>query len=527
MAGGGTIETTNGRVTGTIVYPDGNPAPGSQVKLVPGNYDPVKGAAVIPVDTTDESGRYVFKGVSYGVYTIQSVQCIDRTRAIAFGISLNQSAISLASIELQRPGTITVMLPSGFSGVNGYVYIPGSDIAGFLKQTGDSVTLDSVPAGKVPAVDYASKSDTVFNVIRYNVRVLSGDTVTIHNPSWLYAGRLTLNTTASGANVAGAVTDFPAAVRLTRSNFDFTQAQAGGGDIRFTKSDNTPLPYEIERWDPVNGFAEIWVKVDTVFGNDSTHVVTMYWGNSTSSVTSQSNGAMVFDTTDGWAGVWHLPENAPDTITPALYRNSVENANYGDDKVLSSGKTGVIGLGQNFTWLTKASIVPGDRIQVPNASARLKPQQLTLSGWMQVFQSDSSGSEMASMGDNYLIRVDNFGRVRFVVYSSSAQHYAACWDSSANFVDSSWHFYAGTCDGAEARLYVDGVLRSTEVFTAPIDYTRGPDFVMGSHGSHQSGFDLNGNLDEIECSSAVRSADWIKLMYENQRINGKFISTAP
>ena len=35
LAGGGTIETTNGRVTGMVVFPNGNPAPRSQVALIP------------------------------------------------------------------------------------------------------------------------------------------------------------------------------------------------------------------------------------------------------------------------------------------------------------------------------------------------------------------------------------------------------------------------------------------------------------------------------------------------------------
>jgi hypothetical protein len=52
----------------------------------------------------------------------------------------------------------------------------------------------------------------------------------------------------------------------------FSQAQFGGSDIRFTKADNTFLPYEIERWDSAHSQAEIWVKVDTVFGNDSVAV---------------------------------------------------------------------------------------------------------------------------------------------------------------------------------------------------------------------------------------------------------------
>jgi hypothetical protein len=147
LAGGGTIETTNGLVAGKVIYPSGCPAPKSLVKLIPDSYDPFRDTVTIPIDTTDDSGRYVFTGVSYGVYTIQSVQCVDRTRAIAFGISLNQDALSVSSMELQRPGAVKIMLPAGAPMATAWIYVPGSDIAARVTGTGGSVVLDSLCEG--------------------------------------------------------------------------------------------------------------------------------------------------------------------------------------------------------------------------------------------------------------------------------------------------------------------------------------------------------------------------------------------
>ena len=525
LAGGGTIETTNGRVTGTILHRTGDPASWTQVKLLPADYDPVKNTAAIPVDTTDSLGTYAFTHVAPGNYTVQAVHIDKRLRAFVGGIHIADDTVTVPAGMLQDPGAIKVMLPDIADLVHGYVYVPGSAIFTYLNGSTGFVTLDSVPAGVMPAVSYSLTSSSVSTVIRYDVAVSSGDTVIVWNPSWKYAQLLRLNTSNSGANIQGNVYNFPVLIRLPAGNFLFAHAKTGGADIRFAKRDNTSLPYEIERWDAVNQLAEIWVKVDTVYGNNDTQSITMYWGNA--GAADSSNGAEVFDTADGWAGVWHLPEDAPDTVTAALYKNSVETANFGDDKVLSNGKTGIIGKGQNFTWSYGPSDIHADRIQVLNATSRLKPQQLTLSGWMQVFQSDSFGSEMASMGDNYLLRVDNFGHARFVIYSPSWPNNVTCCDSSADFADSSWHYYVGSYDGQEARLYVDGILCSAEPFTVPIDYSRGPDFVMAGHGTHKKGFNVYGNLDEINCSSIARSADWIRLMFENQKTNGVFISTSP
>ena len=84
-------------------------------------------------------------------------------------------------------------------------------------------------------------------------------------PAWKYSKQLYLNTTATGADVSGTVTDFPVLVRLNSGTFNFAEAKVNGDDIRFTKSDGlTPLLYEVEQWDATAGQAAVWVKVDTV-----------------------------------------------------------------------------------------------------------------------------------------------------------------------------------------------------------------------------------------------------------------------
>ena len=50
---------------------------------------------------------------------------------------------------------------------------------------------------------------------------------------WRYARTITLDTTAAGANVPDDVANYPLAVLLDKSRFDFSQARADGADIRF------------------------------------------------------------------------------------------------------------------------------------------------------------------------------------------------------------------------------------------------------------------------------------------------------
>ena len=125
---------------------------------------------------------------------------------------------------------------------------------------------------------------------------------------WADSQKINLNTSQSGANVATNQINFPTLIRLTSSNFTFSQAQDNGGDIRFASSLGKILSYQIERWSRSSQLAEIWVNVDTVKGYNGTQYITMYWGNP--GVASRSNGAAVFDTANGYQGVWHLGEGS-------------------------------------------------------------------------------------------------------------------------------------------------------------------------------------------------------------------------
>jgi len=124
---------------------------------------------------------------------------------------------------------------------------------------------------------------------------------------WQYKKQVKFDTTSSGADVSGNVSDFPVLVRLTSSGFDFSQAKDNGEDMRFADSDGTELSYQIERWDKTGQTADIWVLVPQVDGDSDTDYIEMYWGNS--GATDESNGENVFQTNNDFAGVWHLNED--------------------------------------------------------------------------------------------------------------------------------------------------------------------------------------------------------------------------
>ena len=143
---------------------------------------------------------------------------------------------------------------------------------------------------------------------------------------WRHYAPIRLDTSDSGAAVKSDVRSFPVPVTLTKENFDFTQSKPDGSDLRFSSKENAdPLAYHVEHWDPKGQSALVWVKVPLVKGNAADQKFFMHWGNP--KARSAADSKAVFDTRDGFMGVWHLDESA--SIDPDHYKDATANAAHG------------------------------------------------------------------------------------------------------------------------------------------------------------------------------------------------------
>jgi hypothetical protein len=499
---GGTGSET---VIGKLVNKDGSSAANATVMLIPSDYDPLSGK-LLPgflFDTTDAQGSYTLLAPDTGTYNIQAVHNTDRTRLLIQNIHVVQDTFVRPLDTLLQPGSIAVVPNAGFNGEIGYFYIPGTTISSSRRDTFGNILLDSVPEGASLSVCYAERNSTLPPVIiQDSITVVPGKTTVTGYTAWQYSQKITLNTTVSGANITGDVYDFPVLVRLTDANFDFQQTRSDGSDIRFAKDDNTPLRYEIERWDAVSKLAEVWVRLDTVYGNSNTQSFGMYWGNAAAS--SVSNSVAVFDTAIGFQGVWHFNHSYNDAT--ARTKNGTNNG--------TSLVEAAIGAGCSFTDTTQYVALPAMWTTAPTA--------VTLSCWI--------NTNSVSPNHRFLIYLGQSGEIALSQLSDSLSIGTKTKDSSWIRIRSdhgltagSWYHVCGTWKNADSlRIYINGTLQGAIAASSDGLFNPGTQW-QSSIGAYNRGaqyLSYSGLMDESRVETTDRKADWIRLSYMNQRPDG-------
>jgi hypothetical protein len=533
VAGWGS-ETTNG-VTASIYKSDGSPAVGAIVRLRRSDYvtlppTSLTKLAIYGADAlTDAEGHFEIMGIDPGSYSIEVIDpstSSGQGGAVLFSCSIDMSdTVDFGADTLRPCATIKGSIDtSGISGKRLFVQVLGLERLASVDSAG-GFRFNDLPAGLFGLRIIAAMGTQATVVRTDQVSAVSGDTVSITMPGWGFAKRFFLNTTSGGAAVAGAVTDFPVLIRLTSSNFNFTQAKSGGEDIRFTKSDGSPLPYDIERWDAVNNQAEIWIKVDTIFGNDSAHSITMYWG---ASAGSASNSSAVFDTTNGYRGVWHMADNAANsTVKDATGRNNgimrSDTAGMNTSVVSITGVAGgaaVFHGRDNFQWVDLGA----------NRPFINGKKEITISLWMNAdvdtYESKelfcfSKGGTLSSPSPESRISVAiSYDKI---VLDTRPLDNGPSQDvtSTQTFMPLNWYHVVGIMKIPKDSiyLYVNGVQWIASSVAYNVQATDATNSTNSSIGANDWGKDdyFNGKIDEARLEDKARSPDWIKLSYENQK----------
>jgi hypothetical protein len=512
---GGTIETTNGDVKATVMYPDSTPVANASVLIRRADYlaDTVEddNAQPEPDAITDDQGRFVLPEVLPGVYRIE--------------INDNAGMAALIDIQVRGNTELPVQTLTPVAAVSGtamldtegraFVQVYGMQRLAFIQSASGGFVFSNLPHG-IYRLRIVSSSDRFEPLEIDNVQANADDTAhVLALPEWRYATRVSLNTTPDGGGITDNLDGFPLLVRLGPQNFDFSQARGHGEDIRFSDLDGAALPFEIETWDSAAGMAALWVRLDTVYGDTECQYATMSWGNP--SAQTQSNAAEVFDTADGFAGVWHL--SGP----PGRYPDATINGNTGQ-RIARPDSIGVIGLCASFTD-------SGGFINCGMGPSLAMGEEFTLSAWIKLADvssdrsrrvvsnkwpwSDSLGCELVCNpvldGGFVSLVAQDFLEVRG--YINDLPSLSPVWESR-------WYYCAVTVDGSTGIVFKDGIELARDTTDSVLVRPSTQPLIIGGTGSDW----VNGLIDEVRVEKWGRSGDWVRLNFETQREDQKAVS---
>ncbi len=326
--------------------------------------------------------------------------------------------------------------------------------------------------------------------------LLSATTAFAANPyeGWSHSGSIFLLTTPEGASLpaAAVLEGFPALVRLHKDFFNFTQAKANGEDLRFSTSAGAPLPFQIEEWDAAKGVASIWVRIPTIKGNERQEIK-MHWGKTDAA--GESSGKAVFNEANGYLSVWHMSGPVTDET------GSLESKDAG-----TTASAGLIGPARHLAG--RQGIFGGDKIANYPVGAAPHSSQM----W---FRAEKSNGRALAWGNEH-------GQGKVVMHFQSPPHVKMeCYFSGADVSSegrmpmNEWIHVVHTYQQGDSRIYVNGVLSGVSAKpNAPLAIKTPARLFIG--GWYHN-YDFVGDIDEVRISKVTRSADWVKLEYENQK----------
>ncbi len=520
-------ETTNG-LTGVVKDVEGRPVAGARILLLPEEFNPAGSDSVYPLVSarTDGKGAYKLEDLAPGHYHVEISDSAQGTLALIQGVSMGSEGVDTVDGTLGKPGALSVRVIDFLgAGEKGYLYIPGTTALQRLDSSFRSegaVTLKHLPVGRFSRLVLVldASADRKIITLAQDLEVLAESTAAVAPfQSWKYARKLAVNTQSAG--VKGAVTDFPYLVRLNAGNFDFSQAEPNGQDLRFSQADGTPIPFQIERWNAATKMAEVWARLDTVAGNGS-QSFTMHWGRGLTA--PDPPGPKVFDSSIGFATVYHLDE--PANQDAGGYKDATPNGNDATAMAVNpdSQSIGVIGSAKDFSG------APLSTLGVLTAAMPMgfrADKAFTVSFWVkfkptQKRQAILDFGTLATLKDmHFLIRADTLSQFGAYDANKSSGADPATWQNVFSLAADvgAWTYVATVYDPAKAVLtsYINGV-KVQETATPPLQLDAAGGLRIGKALDTSPGdFPFNGSLDEIRFCNQALSPDRIKLDYESQK----------
>jgi hypothetical protein len=342
-------------------------------------------------------------------------------------------------------------------------------------------------------------------------------------PDWKYLRPVKIDTAAAG--VAGNVANYPVAVVLKADNFDFSQASPQGVDIRFGKSDGTPIPYAIESFDAAAKSAVFWVKLDMVMGNNANQSFNMYWGNPAAK--DANDTTKVFTAADGFMGVYHLNEDGTNDV--GGYKDSSDDPINGTGVAMAPGSSVAARIGKGTLLVNSRTDFKGQWIKVDDPKAitgfSATDHPITASIW--VYANTFPGHSRIGNYETPFCKGDRSWTIQ--------RDYQGRWESCTKAPSDS----CAIGPGAQAKVWLHlGVIQNKsnirffingrQVAQSGSTGMASPHPLgIGQQSQYNEKRQWDGLVDEARVMSVEKNADWMKLDFETQKEASTVVSFGP
>ena len=318
---------------------------------------------------------------------------------------------------------------------------------------------------------------------------------------WQHTGPLSILTTPEGANLPATASEenFPLLIRLNQRTFDFSQAKPNGEDVRFS-AEGKPLAYEIDEWDAAQGRASIWVRIPLIRGN-AHQEIKLHWGKP--DAVSESSGKAVFNESNGFVTVMHLndPKDPKDEV------GTLSPVNLG-----ATSCEGMIGKALNFVY-GRPGVVGGEKIT--NYPTGNSPSSTEV--WFK------DNKRPGPWGSRFVCWGNEDKGSKLLIGILSPLHISCGVECPGPASLNQWYHVVHTyeTDGTQ-KAYVNGQLVAAK--NAPMDF-KSPCRMYVANWYRN--WETDADVDEVRISKVTRSADWIRLSYQNQNPLQTLVGTLP
>lgn len=309
--------------------------------------------------------------------------------------------------------------------------------------------------------------------------------------AWPLRKKITIDTSATGVQIADTIGPVPVLLRLHDGNFTFANAAQDGSDLRFVmEDDKTVLPYHFEKFDPVLDEAFVWVKIPDLKPGVKTNLW-LYYGNGKPAAPAAEPKATYDNDT---VLVYHFGEHGTPAVDASGHGNNSTAAGTPSDGA-------IIGTGLRLDGHTPLTIPGSDSLNwIEGPSA-------TIAAWVK-FGAPQPAATLLSRRDGakaFALVVDR--NTLLVEVETDAGVQRSPW--AAPVTANSWHHVAVVTNGTGTTIYVDGETYTTMPFSLPA--LSGP-MVIGADAPNSAGGRAKfvGEIDELEISKLARTASFLK-----------------